>query len=69
MPPFLSLDFGLRRDEPHLLHFFALRGLRALQFMHMSLLSILASASGNRAMVVKEGIFINIWLLGMLKSN
>jgi len=55
--------------ELHLLHFVALSGFLALHFMHMSLLSIRASASGKRAMTVKEGIFINIWLLGMLKSN
>jgi len=54
--------------ELHLLHFVALSGFLALHFMHMSLLSIRASASGKRAMTVKEGIFINIWLLGMLKQ-
>jgi len=35
----------------------------------MSLLRVLASASGNRAMRVKEGIFIKIWMLRMIETN
>ncbi len=47
LPPLGSFAFGLSLVEPHLLHLFAPGGFLALHFMHMYLLSSLASASGN----------------------
>ncbi len=49
--PLLSLAFGLRSLDLHLLHFSALIGLRAPHFIQTFFISNLASASGNLAIV------------------
>jgi len=51
-PPFASLDLGRSALLPHFLHLSEREALRALHFIHIFLLSILFSASGNLAMLI-----------------
>jgi hypothetical protein len=46
------LDLGRSALLPHFLHLSAREALRALHFIHIFLLSILFSASGNLAMLI-----------------
>jgi hypothetical protein len=49
---FFSRDFGLNPSYPHFRHFTALGWFLAEHFMHINLLSVLASASGNLDIVI-----------------
>ena len=51
---FLSLFFGRRFAYPHFLQYLALIEFVALQFMQTRFINLLASASGNLAMVIAE---------------